>query len=222
MGDYARKQCCFCLPDEEVLDLYHEPYDSRRPVVCFDESNKELHKDVHDPLPARPGAVARYDNTYERNGTLNLLVTSEPLTGWRHVEVTKRRRKQDFVQQMQSLVDHHYPDAGCIRVVMDNLNTHQRYAFYEPPPPEEARRLLNKLEFHFTPEHGSWLNMAEIEFCALWTECLDRRIPDAATLHAEVAAWERTRNEDDSMTDWHFTTDDARIKLRQLYPTNHD
>ncbi|SDD67438.1 DDE superfamily endonuclease [Natrinema hispanicum] len=132
------------------------------------------------------------------------------------IEVTKRRRKQEFVQQMQSLVDDHYPDAVGIRVVMDNLNTHQRYAFYEHLPPEEARRLLNKLEFHFTLEHGSWLNMAEIEFSALWTECLDRRIPDAATLRAEVAAWERTRNEDESTIDWQFTTDDARIKLRQL------
>jgi hypothetical protein len=158
---------------EDVLDLYHEPYDETRPVVCFDESNKELHKEVRDPLPARPGAVARYDYTYERNGTRNLFVVSEPLSGWRHVEVTERRRKQEFVAQMQSLVDDHYPDADCIRVVMDNLNTHQRYAFYEHLPPAEARRLLSKLEFHFTPEHGSWLNMAEIEFSALWTECLD-------------------------------------------------
>ena len=147
-------------------------------------------------------------------------MVSEPLTGWRHIEVTERRRKQEFITQMQSLVDDHYPDADCIRVVMDNLNTHQRYAFYEYLPPEEARRLLSKLEFHFTPEHGSWLNMAEIEFSALWTECLDRRIPDAAPLRAEVAAWERTRDEDDSAIDWQFTTDDARIKLRQLYPTN--
>jgi len=207
---------------EETLDLYHEPYDPRRPVICFDESNKELHKEVRDPLPARPGAVARYDYTYERNGTRNLFVMSEPLTGWRHVDITKRRRKQEFVQQMQSLVDDHYPDADCIRVVMDNLNTHQRYAFYEYLPPGEARRLLSKLEFHFTPPHGSWLNMAEIEFSALWTECLDRRIPDAATLRAEVAAWERTRNEDRTGINWQFTTDDARIKLRQLYPTNYD
>ena len=212
----------FVCKMEDVLDLYHEPYDETRPVVCFDESNKELHKDVRDPLPARPGAVARYDYTYERNGTRNLFVMSEPLIGWRHVEVTERRRKREFVAQMQSLVDDHYPDADCIRVVMDNLNTHQRYAFYEHLPPAEARRLLSKLEFHFTPEHGSWLNMAEIEFSALWTECLDRRIPDAATLRAEVAAWERTRNKDESEIDWQFTTDDARIKLRQLYPANHD
>jgi len=212
----------FVCKMEDVLDLYHEPYDPQRPVVCFDESNKDLHKHVRDPLPARPGAVARYDYTYERNGTRNLFMMSEPLTGWRHVDVTKRRRKQEFVEQMRSLVDEHYPDAVRIRVVLDNLSSHQRYAFYEFLPPAEANRLLSKLEFHFTPEHGSWLNMAEIEFSALTTECLDRRIPDAATLRAEVAAWERTRNDDNSDIDWQFTTDDARIKLRQLYPTNHD
>ncbi|GAB7011045.1 hypothetical protein JCM31271_29880 [Halorubrum trueperi] len=201
----------FVCKMEDVLDLYHEPYDPRCPVVCFDESNKELHKEVRDPLPARPGAVARYDYTYERNGTRNLFMMSEPLSGWRHVEVTKRRQKEEFAQQMQALVDDHYPDADRIRVVMDNLNTHQAYALYEQFPPKEARRILSRLEFHFTPEHGSWLNMAEIEFSALWTECLDRRIRDAATLRAEVAAWERTRNDDESTIDWQFTTDDARM-----------
>ena len=215
------ENAAFVCRMEDVLDLYHDPYDPAHPVVCFDESNKALHKHVRDPLPAKPGAVARYDYTYERNGTRNLFMMSEPLVGWRHVEVTKRRRKQEFVQQMQTLADEHYPDAECIRVVLDNLDTHKAYAFYEFLPPKEARRLLGKLEFHFTPKHGSWLNMAEIEFSALTTECLDRRIPDAATLRAEVAAWERTRNEDNSAIDWQFTTEDARIKLRQLYPTNH-
>ena len=177
---------------EDVLDLYHEPLNPARPVVCFDETNKTLHKHVRDPLPARPGAVARYDYTYERNGTRNLFMMSEPLTGWRHVEVTERRRKPEFVEQMRMLVDEHYPDAERIRVVLDNLSTHKTYAFYECLPPEEAHRLLGKLEFHFTPKHGSWLNMAEIELSALSTGCLDRRIRDAATLRAEVAAWERT------------------------------
>ena len=207
---------------EGILDLYHEPYDEKRPVICFDESNKALHKHLRDPLPARPGAVARHDYTYERNGTRNLFMMSEPLTGWRHVTVTKRRRKQEFAHQMQALVDEHHPDADCIRVVLDNLSSHKPYALYEVFSPREANRLLSKLEFHFTPEHGSWLNMAEIEFSALTTECLDRRIPDAATLRAEVAAWEGTRNADDSTINWQFTTDDARIKLRQLYPANHD
>lgn len=147
---------------------------------------------------------------------------SKPLTRWRHVAVTERRRKQVFVQQMQSQVDDRYPDADCIRVVMDNLNTHPRYTFYEFLPEKEARRLRSKLEFHFTPEHGSWLNMAEIGSSALWTECLDRRIPDAATLQLEVTAWERTRNDNKSPIDWLFTTGDARIKLRQLYPANQE
>jgi hypothetical protein len=207
---------------EDVLDLYHEPYDPARPVVCFDETNKALHKHVRDPLPARPGAVARYDYTYERNGTRNLFMMSEPLAGWRSVTVTERRRQQEFAHQMQTLVDEHYPDADCIRVVLDNLSSHKAYALYKTFPPREANRLLSKLEFHFTPEHGSWLNMAEIELSALATECLNRRLPDAASLRAEVAAWERSRNEDGSDINWQFTTDDARIKLRQLYPTNQD
>jgi hypothetical protein len=207
---------------EDVLDLYHEAYDEKRPAVYFDESNKELHEEVRDPLPRRPGAVARYDYTYERNGTYNLFVMSEPPIGWRRVEVTERRRKHGFIAQIQSFIDNNYSYANYIRVVMGNLNTHQRYAFYEHLPPAETRRLFSKLEFHSTPEHGSWLNMAKIEFSVLWGECLDRRIPNAATPRAEVAASERPRNKDESEIDWQFTTDDARIKLRQLYPANHD
>jgi hypothetical protein len=207
---------------EDVLALYHEPYDETRPVVCFDETNKQLLTHVRDPLPAKPGAVARTDHTYRRGGTHNLLMITEPLIGWRHVEVTKNRTKVEFVEQMRQLVDVHYPDADRIRVVLDNFSTHTEYALYEFLPPKEARRLLEKLEFHFTPPHGSWLNMAEIELSALASQCLDRRIPDAATLRSEVAAWEQSRNEAESSIDWQFTTDDARIKLRRLYPVSID
>ncbi len=207
---------------EDILALYHEPYDEDQPVVCFDETNKQLLTHVRDPLPAKPGAVARTDYTYRRGGTHNLFVISEPLVGWRHIDVTKKRAKVEFVEQMRQLADVHYPDADRIRVVLDNFSTHTEYAFYEFLPPKEARRLLAKLGFHFTPPHGSWLNMAEIELSALVSQCLARRIPDAATLRAEVAAWERSRNEADSSTDWQFTTDDARIKLRRLYPVSSD
>lgn len=205
---------------EDVLALYHEPYDKDRPVVCFDETNKQLLTHVRDPLPVSPRAVARTDYTYRRAGTCNIFVISEPLVGWRHVDVTKKRTKVEFVEQMRQLVDEHYPDADRIRVVLDNFSTHTEYAFYEFLPPNEARRLLEKLEFHFTPPHGSWLNMAEIELSALASQCLDRRIPDAATLRSEVAAWEQSRNEANSFIDWQFTTDDARIKLRRLYPVS--
>ncbi len=207
---------------EDVLALYHEPYDPTRPVVCFDETNKELHTHVRDPLPVTPGAVARTDYTYRRAGTRNLFLVSEPLLGWRHVDVTEKRTKKEFVEQMRQLVDEHYPDAARIRVVLDNFSTHAEYAFYEFLPPAQARRLLEKLEFHFTPPHGSWLNMAEIELRALGTQCLNRRIPDAATLRSEVAAWEQQRNKVPSAIEWQFTTADARTKLRTLYPVSND
>ncbi len=204
---------------EDVLSLYHKPYDPDQPVICFDEASKTLRGHVRDPFPARPGAVAREDYHYERNGTQKLHVTTEPLTGWRHVKVTAKRRKREFVERMQELADVHYPDAARIRVVLDNLNTHNPAAFYEFLPPIEARAYLDRFEFHFTPKHGSWLNMAEIEISALKTQCLNRRIPDAATLQTEVAAWETDRNEAETSITWQFTTDDARTKLHRLYPT---
>ena len=207
---------------EDVLDLYHEPYDPARPLVCFDESNKQLIKEVRLPLPAEPGQVARYDYAYERNGTRNLFVFAEPLRGWRHVKVTHRRTKQDFAHCMKQLVDEFYPEAECIRVVMDQLNTHTPIALYETFEPAEAKRILDKLEFHYTPKHGSWLNMAEIEFSVLTRQCLDRRIPDAETLQTEITAWETDRNDHASQIDWQFTTADARVKLAQLYPSIKD
>ena len=207
---------------EDVLALYHEPYDPNRPVVCFDEHPTELTEEIQAPLPAAPGRVAREDYQYSPNGTKNLFLASEPLAGWRAVTVTDRRTKRDWVTFMRYLVDEHYPDADCIRVVLDNLNTHDPIAFYEFFEPAEARRLLNKLEFHFTPVHGSWLNMAEIEFNALSGQCLDQRIPDAATLQREVAAWVEHRNAATATIDWQFTTDDAQTKLERLYPSFDD
>ncbi len=204
---------------EDVLALYHEPYDKDRPVVCFDVSNKQLLNHVRDSLPAKPGAVARTDYTYRRAGTCNLFLISEPLVGWRHVDVTKKRTKVEFVEQMRQLVDEHYPNAICIRVVLDNFSTHTEYAFYEFLPSTEDRRLLHKLEFHFISPHGIWLNMAKIELSTLASQCLDRRIPDVATLRSEVAAWEQCRNNSNSFINWQFTTDDARIKLAGSTPS---
>lgn len=204
---------------EDVLGLYHEPYAPAYPLICFDESSKQLIKEIRDPLPAQPGQVARADYTYARNGTRNLFMFSEPLRGWCRVKVTLRRTKQDFAHCMQQLVDEYYPTAERIRVVLDNLNTHTPAALYETFAPAEAKRLLDKLEFHYTPKHGSWLNMAEIEFSVLTRQCLDRRIPDAETLQAEIAAWETARNDHASKINWQFTTADARIKLAQLYPS---
>jgi hypothetical protein len=207
---------------EDILALYHEPYDLNRPVVCFDEHPTELITEVKEPLPAKPGRVAREDYQYEPNGTKNMFLAAEPLAGWRTVMVTDRRTTRDWVTFMRYLVDEHYPDAECIRVVLDNLNTHNPVAFYEFFEPAEARRLLDKLEFHFTPVHGSWLNMAEIEFNALSRQCLDHRIPDAATLQAEIAAWIERRNTAAPTIDWQFTTDDAQTKLKRLYPSIED
>lgn len=203
---------------EDILDLYHEPYDPRRPVVCFDECPVHLRGDEKASLPAKPGRDARDDYTYKRNGTRNLFVYSEPLVGWREITVTNRRTKQDWANAMHTLVEQ-YPDVEIIRVVLDNLNTHRLGALYETYPPAEARRILERLEFHFTPVHGSWLNMAEIEINVLTRQCLDRRIPDAATLRSEVAAWVSARNEKKSQIKWQFTTEDARTKLYRLYPS---
>jgi hypothetical protein len=205
---------------EDVLDLYEEPYDASRPKVNFDETSKQLIKETREPLPVEPGQAARYDYEYERNGTRNLFMFTEPQAGWRHIAVTERRTMQDFAHQMQWLVDVRYPEVEVIRVVMDNLNTHKPASLYEAFAPTEARRLLKKLEFHYTPKHGSWLNMAEIELSILSRQCLDRRIPDEATLRREIMAYEDTRNAAKATIAWRFTTTEAREKLHRLYPSH--
>ena len=204
---------------EDVLDVYHRPYDPRFPQVCMDETSKQLVGETRTPLPAAPGRPARIDYEYERHGVRNLFLFVEPLRGWRHVQVTERRTNQDWAHAIQDLVDVHYPKAERIVLVLDNLNTHVGSALYETFPPAEARRLLDRLEFHYTPPHGSWLNMAEIELSILARQCLDRRIPDHDLLVREVAAWEATRNTRQCTITWRFTTEDARIKLTRLYPS---
>jgi DDE superfamily endonuclease len=204
---------------EDVLDLYAEPHDPKRPWVCFDETSKQLVAETRTPLPMEPGQPERFDYEYERNGTANLFLLCQPLAGWRHVAVTDRRTKHDFAEQMQALVDVHFPDAETIRVVLDNLNTHTPAALYEAFPAAEARRIAKKLEFHYTPVHGSWLNMAELEFSMLARQCLGRRIPDRATLETEVATWQAARNEQRATIRWQFTVEDARSKLHRLYPS---
>lgn len=202
---------------EDVLELYAEPYDSCRPVVCFDERPFQMVSEVRTPLPPQPGQPLRYDFEYRRRGTANLFLHFEPLGGWRHVEVTERRTAVDFAHEMKALVDLHYPDAELIRVVLDNLSTHTPWALYKAFEPADARRLIKKLEFHYTPKHASWLNMAEIELSVLARQCLDRRIPDLDTLRAEIAPWERDRNQKEAQVDWRFTINDARITLKRLY-----
>jgi hypothetical protein len=209
----------FVAAMEDVLDLYTEPYDPKRPKVNFDETSKQLIRETREPLPAAPGRPTRYDYEYERNGTRNLFMFVEPQAGWRHMNVTERRTMQDFAHQMRWLVDEGYPEATVIRVVMDNLNTHKPASLYETFAPAEARRLLKKLEFHYTPKHGSWLNMAEIELSMLSRQSLDRRIPDDATLRREITAYEDTRNAAKATITWRFTTTDAREKLHRLYPS---
>jgi len=204
---------------EDVLAVYHRPYDPRFPQVCMDETSKQLVGETRTPLPAAPGRRARIDYEYARHGVRNLFVFVEPLRGWRHVRVTERRTKADWAHAIQDLVDVHYPAAERIVLVLDNLNTHVGAALYEAFPPAEARRLLDRLELHYTPPHGSWLNMAEIELSVLSRQCLDRRIPDHDTLVQEVAAWETRRNAHHTTISWRFTTADARIKLKRLYPS---
>jgi DDE superfamily endonuclease len=207
---------------EDVLDVYTRPYDPKRPLICMDETNKQLLRDARPPQSSRPGRPARVDYEYEREGVANLFLFCEPLAGRRWVDVTERRTKADWASQIQELVDVRYPDAECIVLVMDNLNTHTPAALYEAFPPAEAKRLADKLEIHYTPKHGSWLNIAEIELSVLSRQCLDRRVPDFATLAAEVAAWQECRNAAGGAVDWRFTTDDARIKLKRLYPSLHE
>jgi hypothetical protein len=201
---------------EDVLDLYFDP---GRPQVCFDERPYQLVAEARLPLPAHPGQPERYDYEYQRKGTCNLFAFFQPLAGWRHVKVTDRRTKQDFAPCMKELVDVYFPEAQVIRVVLDNLNTHTPAALYETFEPEEARRILRKLEFHPTPKHGSWLKMVEIELSVLASQCLDRRIPEVGTLEREVAAWEKERNDQGATVHWRFAVADARLKLSRFYPS---
>jgi len=219
----------WCIPEkenaefvcamEDVLDVYHRPYDPKRPQVCFDETNKQQTKEIRVPLPCRPGDVAKYDYEYERNGTSNLFIFFAPLESWRHIKVTNQRTMIDFAHCMRDLVDVHFPEAEKIVLVMDNLNTHKFAALYAAFVPSEARRIINKLEIHYTPKHGSWLNMAEIELSVLQRQCLKARIPDQPTLRQKVTAWENGRNASEATVHWRFTTEDARIKLHRLYPS---
>jgi len=218
----------WCLPEvsaefvaqrEELLDFYAEPYDPKRPKINFDETNKQLIKETRAPVPSRPGQVERYEYEYERHGTRNLFLFCEPQAGWRHIAVTEQRTMHDFAHQMKWLVDEGYPDAERIRVVLDNLHTPKIASLYETFAPAEARRIAKKLEFHSTPKHGSWLNMAELEFSVLSRQCLDRRIPDETTLICELQAYEERRNVAKAKITWRFTSEQARVKLQRLYPT---
>jgi hypothetical protein len=204
---------------EDVLGVYVRPYDPRRPQVCFDEPSRQLLGAVAAPLPPAPGRPARADYAYTREGVCNLFMLAEPLRGWRHVVVSDRRTRLDFAHCIRELVDGHDPDAERIVLVLDNLNTHSPASLYAAFPPAEAKRLADKLEIHYTPKHGSWLNMAEIELAVLAGQCLGQRLPDQATLAREVAAWEADRNAATKTITWRFTTADARIKLRRLYPS---
>ena len=204
---------------EDVLEVYTRPYDAQRPQVCVDETSKQLVAETRMPIPAAPGQPERVDYEYERQGTANLFMVFEPLAGRRQVKVTERRTAVDFAQLLRELIDEQYPQAEKVVLVMDNLNTHKPASLYEAFEPAEARRLLKRLEIHYTPKHGSWLNMAEPEFSVLARQCLDRRIPDPTTLIQEVAAWQQQRNAAECRGDWRFTTEDARIKLKRLYPS---
>jgi hypothetical protein len=204
---------------EDVLEVYHRPYDEKRPLVCLDEASKQLVGEVVQPLPAEPGQPERFDYEYVRNGTANLFMISEPLLGWRHVAVTERRTAQDFAEVLRWLAEDVHPDAEAIVLVLDNLNTHKLASLYETFPPEQARRLAERFEIHYTPKHGSWLNVAEIELSVLARQCLDRRIESGAALRQEITAWEEPRNDRAVEVRWRFTTPEARIKLHRLYPS---
>ena len=204
---------------EDILGVYRRPYDPTRPLVCIDETSKQQVKETRAPLPRQVGKPQRYDYEYERNGVSNLFMIFAPLAGWRHVKVTDRRTSVDFAQCLKEVVDGHFPEADKIVLVSDNLNTHKPAALYEAFAPEEARRISEKLEWHYTPKHGSWLDMAEIELSVLQRQCLDRRLPDQETVKHEVAAWERERNQHAAKANWRLTTEEARIKLKKLYPS---
>ena len=203
---------------EDVLEVYHRPYDPDRPVVCMDELSKQLVGQTRVPVPVAPGLPARFDYEYVRNGTANLFLFTEPLAGWRHVAVTDRRTAVDWAWQVRELLDVRYPEVECVTLVSDNLNTHTYASLYEAFEPAEARRLIKRLELIHTPKHGSWLNIAELELNVLTRQCLGRRIEDKKTLIGETVAWEDDRNAEQTGVDWQFTTADARVKLKRLYP----
>ncbi len=204
---------------EDVIEVYHRPYDPERPVVCVDETSKQLIVETRTSIPAQPGRPKRVDYEYERNGTANLFMMFAPLEGRREVKVTDQRAAVDYAQMLKELSDTHFPQAGKIVLVQDNLSTHKPASLYEAFPANEARRLVERFEWHDTPKHGSWLDMAECELSVLSRQCLSRRIPDKQSLTKQVAAWQIARNSKNTTADWHFTTADARIKLKRLYPT---
>jgi hypothetical protein len=204
---------------EDVLEVYHRPHDPACPVVCVDETSKQLIVETRKPIPAKPGCPARYDYEYERNGTANLFMMFAPLEGWRTVKVTDRHTALDYAQVLKELSDIHFSGATKIILVQDNLSTHKPASLYEAFPAAEARQLVERFEWHYTPKHGSWLDMAEAELGLLTSQCLDRRVADKQTLIEEVAAWENVRNKKHTKADWQFTTADARVKLKRLYPS---
>jgi hypothetical protein len=214
-----KENTAFVAAMEDVLEVYHRPHDPERPLVCLDETSKQLVAETRTPLPVEPGQPARHDYEYERNGTANLFMLFAPLEGLRHVEVTERRTAVDYARILKDLSDIHFAKAEKIVLVQDNLNTHCPASLYEAFEPAEARRLVERFEWHYTPKHGSWLNLAESELAVLSRQCLDRRIPDAEILKREVKAWQAKRNTHNAKADWHFTTADARIKLKSLYPS---
>jgi DDE superfamily endonuclease len=203
---------------EDVLEVYHRPHDPEYPVVCLDEASKQLITETRVPIPAKPGQPTRHDYEYERNGTANLFMMFAPLEGWRHVKVTDRHTAVDYAHVLKELADVRFAKAKKIVLMEDNLNTHKPASLYEAFPAAEARRLVERFEWHYTPKHGSWLNLAESELSVLAGQCLDRRISDKQTLVAEVTAWENSRNKKHAKADWKFTTDTARVKLKRLYP----
>jgi len=203
---------------EDVLAVYTRPHDPNRPLVCLDETSKQLVAETRAPMPVAPGLPARYDYEYKRNGVANLFMLFAPLEGWRHVKPTARRTAIDYAHVLKELSDVHFPRAETIVVVQDNLNTHAPSSLYEAFPPDEARRIAERFEWHYTPKHGSWLNMAEAELSILTRQCLNRRIPDVPTLEQQVSAWLLRRNKHHVKADWRFTNQDARIKLKNLYP----
>jgi uncharacterized small protein (DUF1192 family) len=203
---------------EDILEVYQRPYDPKRPLVCVDETSKQLIAETRVPIAAKPGQPARHDYEYRRNGTANLFMMFAPLEGWRRVKVTDRHTALDYAQVLKELSDSHFPGAEKIVLVQDNLNTHKPASLYEAFPPADARRLVERFEWHYTPKHGSWLDMAESELGVLSSQCLDRRIPDQRVLKQEVEAWEADRNKKHTKADWHFNTANARLKLKRLYP----
>ncbi len=203
---------------EDILDVYERPYDAAYPVVCMDEQPTQLIEETRVPIPVKPGQVERYDYEYRRNGTANHFMFCQPLGNWRRVSVRERKTSKDWAQEMAQLLDEDFSEAEKVILVCDNLNTHKVASFYEAFPPEEARNYAKRLEIHYTPKHGSWLDAAEIELSILTKQCLDRRIPNIETLRREVEAWQRHRNASDKGVDWQFTTSDARTKLKRLYP----